>query len=430
MEARKNILFLTHRVPFPPNKGDKIRTFHHLDWLSRSHNVHCACFVDNPHDRIHAIALKRWCVEVAALPWSRLEGVVRAFSRWPRGATLTCAAYDDARMRRQLAAWSEAIDFDVVTAFSACMAPYALAVRAKRRVLDLCDVDSEKWLDFARRTSIPTSLLYRAEGRRLRALERALVDKFDATLVITERERALLDAAGRGGVIHVVPNGVDLPASSPPAPSRRGPIICFVGAMDYRPNIEGIEWFVRRAWPSIRGSVPNAKLLIVGRNPAGAVRRLARVPGVIITGEVDDPRKFLAASRLAIAPLFVARGLQNKVLEAMAMRRPVVATQGVADSLGVDSGYHVLVAESAAEFVGQVVGLCREDRRCDELGEAGYRYVAAGHGWTQALALYERLLLGKASPKAYTMLVRTSAQTKSGPILRPIISSRTTSDMI
>lgn len=406
MKQRKNILFLTNRVPFPPDKGDKIRTFHQLDRLALSHNVYCACFIDHPRDVVHARALRRWCADVIALRWTRGLGVLRASAGWLRSTPLTIAAYRSGRMRRCLARWGQAIDFDVAVAFSSIMAPYALNVPARRRVLDLCDVDSQKWLDYARDSGRGLSKVYREEGRRLRAYEEACIKRFDATLLITARERALLDPENRSSTLFVVPNGVALLARKPILPSRQGAVISFVGAMNYRPNVRGICWFAQDVWPRVLEAIPDARLRIVGRDPRRSVRRLARVAGIEVCGAVDDVRRVLAESRVVIAPLQDARGLQNKVLEAMAMRRPVVATRAVAASLRVEPGRNILVADHAAEFADQVIDVCRSDALCDDVGEAGRRCVAAHYSWTDALDGYERVLLG---PLADTPAERDSA---------------------
>ncbi|MBN2562243.1 MAG: TIGR03087 family PEP-CTERM/XrtA system glycosyltransferase [Phycisphaerae bacterium] len=400
MQRRKNILFLTNRVPFPPDKGDKIRTFHQLDHLALSHNVYCACFVDSARDATHARALDRWCAGVIALPWGKRAAVIRAARGWLAGSPLTTAVYRDKRMLVSLSRWAAAVEFDVVVAFSASMAPYALEFPAKRRVLDLCDVDSQKWLDYGRDAGFLMSWAYKGEGGRLRAFEKECVRRFDATVLIADREREILDPGERCSRLHVIPNGTTMCASRPAAPSDQGPVVGFLGAMDYRPNVQGMCWFVEEVWPRILAESPEARLLIVGRRPTWRVRRLARVAGVCVTGEVDDPRKYLARFRVMVAPLQIARGLQNKVLEAMAMRRPVVATPAVAGGLQVEAGHNILVAGEADTFAEKVIELCRFDGLCDKIGDGGYRCVATYYGWAETLQRYERVVLGLPVPAA------------------------------
>ena len=411
MKQRRTILFLTNRVPFPPNKGDKIRTFHQLDHLAQSHDVYCACFVDSSDDLEHAEALSQWCKGVAAIRWNKTTAFFRAVHGWVGGRTLSQSAYRDKAMFGELARWSETIRFDSVVAFSTMMAPYALAVPARRRVLDMCDVDSQKWLDYAIGSGFFRSRILRSEGRRLRAVERQCLDVFDATILITDRERQIIDPAGQINNLHVIPNGVTLPVDSSPPVSRCEPVIGFLGAMDYRPNVEGICWFVHRSWPAILAEVPDARLMIVGRNPARPVSQLARTRGVEVVGEVADVQSYLRRCRVVVAPLHIARGLQNKVLEAMAVRRPVVATSAVADGLQVLKGRHILVADEAETFARKVADLCRFDALCQEIADAGYRRVAMYYYWPEALDRYERVVLGTPASSAQNLRERPHAAT-------------------
>lgn len=418
--AAKRILFLTHRVPFPPDKGDKIRTFHALEHLAASHEIWCACFVDRSEDFIHAAALREWCRQVIAVPWRRSQAAVRAARGWCLGRPMTLGAYHDPRMWEAVRRLSRAVRFDVASAFSACMAPYALAVDARRRVLDLCDADSEKWRDYAESPSrtcrmsmghtrhrlwtidaclkTPKRLVYAAEARRLRRFELRCIESFDATMVVTERERRILDPSQRARRLHVIPNGVRLPAGPPRPPSACPPVVTFVGAMDYPPNVDGILWFADQVWPSLRRIVADARLMIVGASPVRPVRALARRPGISVTARVPDVAPYWARCRAAIAPLFIARGVQNKVLEAMAACRPVVATSAVAACLGAEPGRHFLTADGAESFVRQLAAILTDDRLCDSVGRSGCRFAAAYHNWPQSLRQYESIVVGTKEP--------------------------------
>lgn len=415
MTRKRNILYLAHRVPFPPNKGDKIRTFHQIERLAASHNVWCGCFVDTSEDRVHAAALHQWCRGVMAVEWNRNRARLRALKALAGGGPLTLAAYESDALRRKIAQVCERVRFDVVTCFSACMAPIALEVPARRHVLDLCDADSEKWRDYADSAPFPASLLYAEEHGRLREYELACLRRFNATLVITQREREILDPGGRHRKLHVVTNGADLPMRAPAPASTRAAVISFIGAMDYRPNVEGIRWFVRWVWPLVREEAPHAKLMVVGRNPSAAVRCLDGRAGISVIGEVSDVRPWLAGSRAVVAPLQIARGLQNKVLEAMAMRRPVVATPAVARCLDARPGRHLLVGADAGAFARGVLALCRSDRLCDAVGEAGYRFVAGYHSWPEAMARYESIVLGDLAVRPKHMDAKDRAESGDRP---------------
>jgi sugar transferase (PEP-CTERM/EpsH1 system associated) len=395
VSRRRNILFLTNRVPYPPNKGDKIRTYHQLDHLALSHNVYCGCFVDCDEDVPRAKELGWWCKGVIAVRWRKSVAAMQAAAGLVRGRTLTASAYRDDILMEKVKAWGEKVHFDVAVAFSTMMAPYALAVPADRHVLDMCDVDSEKWADYARKLPFPASLLCRREARRLREYERHCLRVFDATMLINRRERRLLDPSECHERLHVVPNGARLARQQDSKALPAEPVVGFLGSMDYRPNVDGICWFVNKVWPAVIREVPPARLLIVGRNPTLRVRRLARKRGVTVTGAVADVREYLDRCRIIVAPLRIARGLQNKVLEAMAVRRPVVATSAVADGLMVQPGHNIVVADEAELFARKVADFCRFDELCRAIGEAGQRCVAMHYCWAQALQDYERTVLGE-----------------------------------
>ncbi|MCZ6699150.1 MAG: TIGR03087 family PEP-CTERM/XrtA system glycosyltransferase [Planctomycetota bacterium] len=397
MRARKNILYLANRVPYPPDKGDKIRSFHQMDHLARFHNVYCAAFADTPEDLSRAATLRQWCAAVAVVPWGRAAAMTRATCALPGRNPLSLAAYRNPNMSRCLSEWAGNVSFDAVIAFSSTMAPYALGVPAGRHVLDLCDVDSQKWLDYADRATWPMSMVWRTEGTRLRIYEQWCLRRFDAVLLITEQESRILDPRQRCPTIGVIPNGVRLPPAAPPPASRLGPVVGFVGTMDYRPNIEAVRWFVRNVWPHVLESIPAARFTIVGRNPVRAVRRLASTRGVEVTGAVQSVPAHLRKMRVFAAPLSIARGIQNKVLEAMAFNRPVVATSSVANTLQVENGRSILVADDAVGFARRIVDLCEFDKYCDQIGEAGFRAVAASYCWADVQRQFEIAVLGPQS---------------------------------
>ncbi len=401
MTPRRNILYVTTRLPYPPDKGDKIRTFHHLDRLALSHNVYCACFVDDPADASRADELRRWCRDVFVVPWSRRTGVARAALGAFRGKCLTESAYSDRVMHDKIAAWGRRIRFDVAVAFSSATAGCVLKARADRRVLDLCDVDSAKWGDYARQSQSPARYLYAREARLLRRYESACLRAFDAVMVISNRERELLDAADAADSrLTVVPNGVRLYDGACEDVTRCGPTIGFVGAMDYRPNVDAVRWFARTAWPAIRASLPDARLMIIGRNPSRAVKALARDRAISVTGEVRDPSRYISRCRVMIAPLRIVRGMPNKVLEYMAARRPVIATPDVAAAIGAEPDRHLVIAEQPECFGRHAIELCRSDAYTRRIAAAGHDFVATHFNWAAALDAFERVVMGESSRRA------------------------------
>jgi sugar transferase (PEP-CTERM/EpsH1 system associated) len=319
--------------------------------------------------------------------------VLRALGGAVSGRTCTEGYFGSAALRAALQSWTQDVHFDAILAFSGAMAPYALGLPARRRVLDLVDADSAKWMAYARASSWPMRSVYRAEGRRLEACQVQWMHSFDATVVVNGREAALLSGAAPPGRLHVIPNGVDLASELAPA-GQTQPVLGFVGMMRYRPNVDAVEWFARAVWPMVRLAVPTAELCIVGRCPARRVRRLGRVPGISLTGGVPSVGPYLARFRACIAPLRIARGLQNKVLEALAAARPVVATTQAAEGLDPRPTPGVLVADQAETFAEQVIQLLVDPWLAERLGRAGQAYVARHYRWGDWLDCLEALLTG------------------------------------
>ena len=428
-----NILYLAHRIPYPPNKGDKLRSFRQLQHLADRHRVWCACFVDDPADLQHKRPLAQHCEALTTVRLHPKQAVLRGLMGLARGGTATESFYRSRAMYKILDNWSASISFDVVVAFSSSMAPYALQVPAKRHVLDLCDLDSRKWFDYARRAAIPIRWLYRMEGRRLADRERAWIDAFDAAMFITESEagplkramsahsdpwalaRADMETAKTNRVlkertlserIHIVGNGVDLPdlqASSPlsDGPGDAAPTVGFVGMMNYRPNVEGVCWFVSQCWPAIRAACPGVRFRIVGRSPTRRIRRLASTPGVTVAGEVDDVGAELRRFDVSVAPLRIARGLQNKVLEAMAWGKPVVLTPQAAEGVAAEHGREFIVAEDAEATAKAVLQLLCDPGERLRLGSAARRFAAERHRWSDRLRDFEFAALGLVERSAF-----------------------------
>ncbi|MFQ5412935.1 MAG: TIGR03087 family PEP-CTERM/XrtA system glycosyltransferase [Phycisphaerae bacterium] len=396
-----NILYLAHRIPYPPDKGDKLRAFRHIEHLARRHRVWCACFVDAPADRVHVAPLAAYCQDVAAIQLGRVRAGIRGALGLTGGGTITEAFYRRRPMRTIVQRWVASIPFESVVAFSSSMAQYALRIPAARRVLDMCDRDSLKWRDYAARTTKPIRRLYRIEADRLADREHALLDAFDATILVTDAEAEGLRFARCADRLHVVGNGVALPdIDRPPVRSATGPVVGFVGAMDYRPNVDAVCWFVAKCWPAVRSAYPTARFRIVGRSPTRVVRRLAGRPpspgagGIEVTGHVDDVTTEVLGLDVSVAPLRIARGVQNKVLEAMAAARPVVLTRGAATGIGAQAGRDYIIADTAAETASGVIGLLAAPERAREVGASARRFVADRHRWDRELERFEAVVTG------------------------------------
>ena len=328
-------------------------------------------------------------------------------SRWPRaavslacGRTITEGAFQSPFLASIVRGWAKETRFTACLASASSMAAYLRLpeLRDVPAVVDLVDVDSQKWFDYAAASRPPLSWLYRVEGGRLRRLERSIAGWARAVTLVSDAEVGLFDGFGPLGKAHAITNGVDLDyfRTPPQHPTDAGPLVqtgcIFVGALDYRPNVDAAVWFCREAWPEIHRRRPKTRLQLVGRRPVPAVRRLGAVPGVEVVGQVPDVRSYLAEAAVAVNPLRIARGLQNKVLEAMAMGKAAAASPQALAGLRRGADVPVVCARSASEWVERVGELLDQPERRRRLGAAGRRYVEEHHNWERCLRPFEPLL--------------------------------------
>jgi len=394
-----DLLFLCHRIPYPPNKGDKLRSFNLLKQLGRRHRVHLGTFIDDEDDWRHTDAVRAMTGDCHFARLFPRRAKLRALPALIGGQPLSVPYYRDDGLKRWVDGLLERRAVRQAVVFSGAMAQYVTGGRyaALRRIVDFVDVDSDKWRQFALAQTWPMSWIYRREARTLLAFERRVAVEMDASVFVSAREAALFrqlapEAAARVWDVH---NGVDTdyfdPAREYPSPYDAAErAVVFTGAMDYRANVDAVEWFVRDVFPLLRQRHPAVRFYIVGARPTEAVRRLARSSGVIVTGGVYDIRPYLAHAVAAVAPLRIARGVQNKVLEAMAMGRPVAATPQAVEGISCRAGEEVMVGESAAalaEWLGTVVS-----GGAAAMGAAARRRVMKDYSWKDNLRRFESLL--------------------------------------
>jgi sugar transferase (PEP-CTERM/EpsH1 system associated) len=391
------LLYLVHRMPYPPNKGDKIRSYHLLRYLSRHYRVYLGTFADMEGDAASAHHLRELCAEVKVIPLSPMLARARCMSSLLRGEPLTLAWYRSAAMQRWVAQTIAARGIEKAVCFSSAMTLYLDRPGGPALVADFCDVDSDKWAQYAEGRGWPASVVFSREARTLLAFERRIAAKASACTFVTQAEVELFaslapECAGR---LHAIGNGVDTDYFAPRADrtSPYGPnekAIVFTGAMDYWPNIDAVTWFARKAMPQIAETEPGARFYVVGMNPAPAVTALSG-PNVVVTGRVADTRPFLQHARVAVAPLRVARGVQNKVFEAMAMARPVVVSATVAQGLEAAPLVEFDVAHDSREFAHKVLALV-DPYRSEEMGRQARRRVVSDYGWDARLGSFGELV--------------------------------------
>lgn len=395
----RRILFLAHRVPYPPDKGDRIRSYHLLEHLARRGRVDLAFLADGPTGGATLAALGRLCHRVESAPLSRAGRWARAAASLARGRSLTEGLFDAPTLRATVDRWLRETRYDLVVCFSSAVLPYVLGRGPGGRLIaDLVDVDSQKWLDYAARTSGPVAALFRLEGRRVRRLERDAGLEASAVVLATSDEAALYRRVCPEARVEAISNGTDLEFFRPGREAACGGLV-FVGQLDYRANVLGLCWFCREAWPAIRSRLPGATLRIVGRSPGASVRRLGAVPGVEVVGPVADVRPYLDDARVVVVPLPVARGVQNKILEAMAMGRPVVASPAALEGLDVVRGRDALSADGPDEWSATLAGLWDDPGRRAEIGRNARRYVETNHRWRACLGRFDELI-ARAAPAA------------------------------
>lgn len=391
-----DLLFLSHRLPYPPDKGDKIRSWPILRHLAARYRVHLGTFYDDPCDAAHIPALERLCASVCALPLRPLQACARSLVALATGEAMSARYFRD----RRLMAWIDATvaTFQPRAAFVYCsaMAPYVTGLAFDRRIIDMVDLDSEKWRGYAEAGGLLASV-YRREASRLQALECRAAGEFDATLFVSQAEADLLErcAPECAERVSVMPNGIDLDRFDPerpyPNPFPRGRrAIVFTGAMDYKPNVDAACWFGTEVVPRLRRRWSNTDFWIVGSNPVRAIRRLCSDANIRVTGRVADVRPYLAHADVAVAPLRLARGIPNKVLEAMAMAKPLVASPVALAPFGFVPNEDVLAAATPADFVDMIaVALSPKGRA---IGLCGRARVASEHRWETKLPLLDILL--------------------------------------
>lgn len=386
------VLYLAHRVPFPPDKGDRIRTFHILKHLAGRGPVDLACLADEPVAPDSVEVLRGLCRRVEVIPHGGKRRYVRALGWLATGRSLSEGAFWSPKLAAVVREWSRSTAYAAVLTSASSLGPYldSPSLRDAPAVVDMMDVDSQKWRDYSKKAAGPKRWLYGLEARRIERLERRLTARVRALLVVSETEADLFRRFCPEGPIRVVPNGVDLDYFRPGEGVGEGCV--FVGALDYHPNVDAAVWFCREVWPAVRRRCPEARLRLVGRRPSAEVQRLADVEGVDVVGQVPDVRPYVAAAAVVVAPLRIARGVQNKVLEGMAMGKPVVASPEALQGLGRKTKPPVAEAATPGEWADRLVGLLADPAERQQLGRLGREYVERYHGWEPCLEALDGLI--------------------------------------
>ncbi len=394
-----DLLFLTQRIPYPPNKGEKIRSYQVLRHLAQRYDVHLGCLIDDPADAPHVPTVEAMCKSAHIAAIDRRRAKVTCLSGLLTGEALSVTFYRDRGLQRWVRETLERVRPEAIVISSSNMAPYVLGAQAAVRLCDLVDVDSEKWRAYAEADSGPMRLVHRREWRKVASLEARIAREFDWSVFVSEQEAALFQRVvpGAEARVRAIPNGVDFDYFDPAIAQAAlyatdRPRFVFTGTMDYPPNVDAVRWFVAEILPLIRATAPAAEFHIVGASPAPSVQALAGA-GVFVTGRVPDVRPYVAHATAAVAPMRIARGIQNKVLEAMAMARPVVVTSDALEGIEATPGAEVLLADDAASFAARCLDAAGP--LAAGLGAAARRRVERDYSWEGRLLGLDRLLSGQ-----------------------------------
>ncbi len=389
-----DLLFLSQRIPYPPDKGDKIRSFHILQHLAKRFRVHLGCFFDDPADEKYIGPLSEICGSVFARYLPPLTKRMRAVRALAGTKSFSETCFHDPKMARWARKTIEDNRIADAFVFSSAMAPY-LFDAGINKVLDIVDVDSEKWRVYGENSGWPLDWIYAREADRLLALERRAALSYDRALFVSAPEadvflKRVPEAAGR---VAAMSNGVDTgyfdPAREFSSPFAVGAAaVVFTGTMNYRPNIEAVTWFATEIFPAVRQRAPTAEFWIVGAHPAPAVRALEG-DGVRVTGQVADVRPYLAHAACVVAPLKIARGVQNKVLEAMAMAQVVVATPEAREGIDAEPGTEIVVGTDAAGLADAVCAALAG--LYPDMGRRARLCVQSTYGWQRNLDCLDTL---------------------------------------
>ncbi len=401
----EDLLFLAHRIPYPPQKGDKIRSYHLLRHLSERYRVHLGAFIDDEADYPHVTVMEQLCAgETCFVRLRPFMARVRALRGLLTGGSLTFPYYAHPRMQRWVNEILAVHPIRRVVVYSAAPAQFVLQDLDPGilRVIDFVDVDSLKWRQYAQGRRGLARWLYQREGRTLLAEEKMVAARFDRSLFVSEPEAKSFQAlaAESADKITYWENGVDVDYFSPersyanPYADHELPLV-FTGAMDYWANVDAVVWFAGEIFPTILAEVPTARLVIVGGRPTQEVMQLQNQPHITVTGRVEDVRPWLAWAKAAVAPMRIAQGVQNKVLEAMAMARPVLATPKAMEGI---RWQHHWVAETPERLAAMGSALLRgadEEESGPKCGLLGRQVALSRYNWRTNLKRAASLIAGE-----------------------------------
>lgn len=406
----KHLLMIVHRIPYPPDKGDKIRSYHQFCFLkAKGWKIHLCTFIDDPNDLIHTDWIETQCETSAFFRIRKIGRYFAMLGAFIRGKPLSIGAFYSPRAMQYIQDVLSDYPIKSILCFSSPTAEYLFQSEFEWpnycTVMDMIDVDSDKWRLYAQSAGYPRHWVYASETRRLAMYEKKITRAFDAVTLVSESEALLLrDRTGETHKIRSIPNGVDVrffhPSPESNALERNQITLVFCGLMDYYPNVDAVVWFVNTVMPALRTRLNKPEFYIVGARPAKQVLDLARSAGVRVLGRVDDVRPFIWEAAISVAPLRIARGIQNKVLEAMAMAKPIVATQQAFEGIEAVPGRDLIVTRDEPQaFAEAIITLWENRDRARKMGEKAREAAVSKYDWNARLLDLHQLLARAATDR-------------------------------
>ena len=392
------IFYVCRRVPFPPDRGDKIAAFNEIRHLAARHEVHVFCLGDGAQDLANISGLQAYAKRVTAAPVDGVRIKLRALGALFTGPPLSVAALNEARLHRAIQENFAKLRPDLIVVYSCNVAQFAEHFPGVPRIMHFGDLDSLKWQQYAERSRPPLQWIYSVEAHRLLGYERHIAQIFSHALVHTEMEKRDFERLIPGVPVTIVGNGVDLEYFRPSGKAKRPASMVFTGVMDYRPNVDAVLWFCKEILPIVQTAIPGANFTICGSRPVPSVRRLAKHGGVTVTGGVPDARPYLDRSQVFVAPLRMARGVQNKLLEALAMGLPCVTSTAAFRGTAIVEGEGIFASDEPGEFARRVIDLLQACTLRAEMARRARAAAEANYRWDAQLSGLDRIIAEVSQP--------------------------------
>jgi sugar transferase (PEP-CTERM/EpsH1 system associated) len=388
--TKNRILFISHRIPYPPNKGDKIRSFHELTFLSAHYDIDLVTFYDNPKDGTYSDVLKQYCKTIHLFFRHPKISMIKGLFSLLRGGTISVGCYENQKVLNTVTSLCDKHDYKFVFCYSSQVAQFAYHTKHPK-IIDFIDVDSDKWRQYAEKSMFLFRFIYKLEYRRLAQYERSVWNQFSLSLFSTKQELSLFKKDRSFHKLAVLSNGVNHQFFSPQVQTRQKSLI-FTGAMDYFPNIDAVLWFCSTIFSKIVAQEPDVLFYIVGSNPGPQIKSLAS-DNVIVTGFVDDIRPYIAKAALAVYPLRIARGIQNKILEAMSMGITPLIPHSLKSSLDEQWPDGVLIYKDDDECERLILKTVKAFKPETPPSSELRQYILDHRDWEKRLALFHDELL-------------------------------------